>query len=187
MLIKSILLEKCLAKDERSIHELYRLCFSMMKSISMRYQQNEADVNEAINLGFLKVIQNLHTYNNSNSFEGWYKRILVNTNIDIYRKSKRHQERILYVEVLDEHNIPSNEISAPNVKYSYDSLLNLIKNLPPMTRQVFNLFAIDGYAHKEIAEILKISPGTSKWHVSDARKKLRSMLVEKSNPEIVAK
>ncbi len=176
-----------MAKDERSIHKLYRSCFSMMKSISIRYQQNTADVNEAINRSFLKLIQNLHTYDDTNSFEGWYKRIIVNTNIDIYRKSKRHQERILYVEVLDEHNLQSEEIGVPDENHSYEFLLSMIKKLPPMTRQVFNLYAIDGFAHKEIAEVLKISAGTSKWHVSDARKKLRIFLTEKPIQEIAAK
>lgn len=187
MAIQRILLEKCIAKDDKSIHELYRSCFSVMKGISKRYQQNDADIDEAINRGFLKVIQKLHTYDPSNSFEGWYKKILVNTNIDIYRSSKRHQERMLYVDSVQDYEQTLVEVKHSDEQHSYESLLKMIKSLPPMTRQVFNLFAIDGYAHKEIAEILDISVGTSKWHVSDARKKLKASLIAKDNQEKVAR
>lgn len=180
MNVELSLLKRCIAKDERSMNDLYRHCFSTMKMISIRYQQNASDVDEAINRGFLKIINNLSTYDTSKSFEAWFKKILVNTNIDLYRKLKRHNEQVLYVENFADYkevniefeNIPSNN--------KYSELLKLVKELPPMTRNVFNLFAIDGYTHQEISKILDISDGTSKWHVSNARKKLKSKMEAKS-------
>ncbi len=185
MKIEKSLIKRCIAKDERSMNDLYRRCFSTMKQISMRYQKNSSDVDEAINRGFLKIINNLSKYDSSKSFEAWYKKILVNTNIDLYRKTKRHHEQVLYVENFSDYKEVNIEFEDSPTKNSYKELLSMLKELPPMTRNVFNLFAIDGYSHQEIGEILNISDGTSKWHVSNARKKLKIKMESKA--KIIAK
>ncbi len=180
MKLEKSLLKKCINKDERSMNDLYRLCFSTMKQISIRYQKNSVDVDEAINSGFLKIINNLSTYDDSKSFEAWFKKILINTNIDLYRKSKRHNEQVLYVENFTDFKETNVQFDTPPSNNKYAELLRMVKELPPMTRNVFNLFAIDGYSHQEIGEILDISDGTSKWHVSNARKKLKRKVEAKS-------
>lgn len=185
MNIEKSLLKKCIAKDERSMNDLYRHCFSTMKAISIRYQKNSIDVDEAINRGFLKIINNLASFDTSKSFEAWFKRILVNTNIDLYRKLKRHNEQVLYVENFADYKEVNIEFENAPAKSNYTELLKMVKELPPMTRNVFNLFAIDGYTHQEISKILDISDGTSKWHVSNARKKLKVKLEAKT--KIIAK
>lgn len=185
MTVDKSLIKRCIAKDEKSMHQLYRVCFSNMKQISMRYQKNSSEVDEAINKGFLKIINNLPRFDTSRSFEAWMKKILVNTNIDLYRQSKRHNEQVLYVENVSSYNKATIEFDEAPPTNNYNKLLSLVKELPPMTRNVFNLFAIDGYSHQEIGEILNISDGTSKWHVSNARKKLKAKM--EAQTKLIAK
>ncbi len=175
MKIDITLLNKCISGDDRAIALLYKECFAVMKSIAVRYQYNESEVNEAINTGFLKVINGLSKYDPKLSFTSWLKTIAINSNIDLYRKKKTYLSNTITVEdctIYEKHDTP---IYSHN-EFNTEQLLSLVNKLPPISKNVFNLFAIDGYSHREIGELLNISVGTSKWHLSNARTKLKADL-----------
>jgi len=140
--------------------------------VAIRYKLHSDKSAEMINTAFLKAVTNLDKFEPTHSFQSWIKRIMVNTVIDDIRKQQRNMELAFDPEVikLNEQTYDYNTyIKNENLR----ELLSMLEQLPPATRYVFNLFAIEGYAHKEIAEELGIAVETSKWHVKHARKLLR--------------
>lgn len=136
----------------------------------MRYTKNEEDAVEVLNNGFLKVFNNIHRYERGKaSLYTWIRTIIINSCLD-FIKSRQNKEP--YKELDETVHIPSDVIS----KIKADELLHLIRRLPPVTQAVFNLYVIEGYGHKEIGQLLNISEGTSKWHLSEARKSLQKMI-----------
>lgn len=167
------LIKGCIKDDRRSQNELYRKYFPMMSSIAIRYTKDTDEALHKLNAGFLKVLQKLSTYNNQFALATFIRNILINHMIDEYRKEKKYLDNIQLSEYQETDGVTFNQGEA---RLEAEELLQILHHLPDMTRNVFNLFAIDGYKHTEIAEMLGISPGTSKWHVSEARKKLREVL-----------
>ena len=138
----------------------------------MRYTRNEEDAIEVLHNGFLKVFKNIGTYNNSKgSLYTWIRTIIVHTAIDFIRQ----REKFFTKTDLDHLPEPSVETDALH-RMSALELLKIVKKLPTATQAVFNLYVIDGYTHREIGTLLKISEGTSKWHLSQARKLLQQLL-----------
>ncbi|PCI98855.1 MAG: RNA polymerase subunit sigma-24 [Flavobacteriales bacterium] len=175
--ISTQLIKKVEKKERKAQIELYRLCFNDLMSIASRYNKNEEDSALLVNNCFLKIIDNLNKYNSSKPFQAWIRRIAINEVIDDYRKNKKRKE--LFV---DTENIESNEgqsFSEIDHKIEAEELNNMLFELPKATRTVFSLIAIDGYSHKEIAKQLNISLETSKWHMKEARKRLKIMLIQK--------
>jgi RNA polymerase sigma-70 factor (ECF subfamily) len=169
------LLKDCLAEKRRAQQEMYRLCYPVMMSVCSRYERNQDDAEALLNQAFLKVLTKLDTYKERVPFEAWLRRITLNTAIDQHRAKKRSK--------LDYHEEPGAElelndqvINEAEMKHDAEELLGLIQKLPPMSQQVFNMYVIDGYNHKEIAQKLSMTEGTSKWHLSNARKNLKQML-----------
>lgn len=163
------LIEGCRSKDRKSQRKLYEKYFGMMMSISLRYCSNWDEAMEVVNSGFLKIFLKIKDFQGKGSFEGWMKRITINTALD-YLKSLKP-----YTEEIDDRNTFNNEYYYENEaldKFSTDDILIQIQSLPPMSRAVFNLNIMEGYKHKEIAEKLGISEGTSHWHLQNARKLL---------------
>ena len=141
----------------------------------MRYSKDKDSASESLNTGFLKILKNLNTYKPNIPFKSWIRRVMVNTLIDEYRKNKREREKITYVgEYFDTSDF--SEVNEALSRLNYQQLLAQINLLPEATKKPFNLFAIDGYSHKEISEMLMISEGTSKWHVNAARQKLKEYI-----------
>lgn len=175
MNIQPQLLALCMKHDRKAEYELYKLSYSYLMSICMRYSKDKDTASEILNMGYLKILKNLSTYNPQIPFKAWIRRIMVNTLIDEYRKNKREKERVTYVEEYFDSSDFS-EVNEALGKISYNQLLEQINLLPEATRKVFNLFAIDGYSHKEIGELLTISEGTSKWHLNAARQKLKEYI-----------
>lgn len=171
------LLESCKRRDRRAQAELYKACYSMLMGVCMRYMKQEEGAREVLNLGFLKILNNLQKYQPQVPFEAWIRRIMINTLIDEYRKQKKHKETITYTE-FDDTNSHTNfiDLNEADQRFDAEAIEAIIHQLPDMSRQVFNLYAIDGYSHKEIADMLNISDGTSKWHVSFARKRIKELL-----------
>jgi len=172
------LLERC-RKDERKAHyELYTMCFSFILSISRRYYVNREDMESSLNQVFLKIVKNISAYLKKRDdvpFELWVRRIAINHIVDEFRRSKKYRESLDYRELHEAEEIH------PVIHPAFDSeqleeITDAISQLPVMNRTVFNLFVVDGYKHEEIAEMLKISAGTSKTHLHRAKKKLREML-----------
>lgn len=178
MTIDETLIKQCIKQDRRAQFELYKKCFSILMSICMRYEKNREDAESLLNMGFLKIVTKLEKYHVDIPFEAWIRRIMINTIIDEYRKNKKEQEVLEYMEFDDHHN-HGVDFNTADLQFDAEELNNMLKNLPAMSGQVFNLHVIDGYSHKEIGDMLSISVGTSKWHVANARKLLKEMIAEK--------
>jgi RNA polymerase sigma-70 factor (ECF subfamily) len=178
MNIDSKLLSDCKKSDRKAQLELYKLCFQSLMNICFRYEKNEQDARAIMNKGFFKILTGIKDYNDKIPFNNWIKRIMINTAIDHYRKNKKYNYHILHNNEINENGYI---IYEGDVSIDSEKILSFIQKLPSSTQHIFNLFAIDGYSHKEIAEQLGISTGTSKWHVSEARKKLRAWIGETYN------
>ena len=142
--------------------------------LCLRYTKNETDAMEVLNTGFYKVFKNIHQYDSSKaSLYTWIRTIVINSCLD-HLKSK--QKIIQQVALTDTTDVQVDAEVISKIKSAH--LLHFIRKLPPATQTVFNLFIIEGYSHKEIAQLLHISDGTSKWHLSEARKNLQKMINE---------
>jgi len=186
MEITTELLNRCRKNNRRAQYELYRECFPVLMSICSRYTENEIDGRAMVNEGFLKIILNLDKYSAQIPFKVWVRRVMINTIIDQFRREKKYREHTEHVET-QYLQIVSPVDAVLQHQYDAEELLLMIRKLPPMTNRVFNMFAIDGYSHFEIAQLLKISQGTSKWHVATARKLLSEMLKKENQFSIKMK
>ena len=167
------LVEGCRAKNRNSQKLLYEKYFGIMMSISMRYCANWDESLEVVNSGFLKVFLKINDYQGKGSFEGWMKRIMVNTALDYLKSLKPRTDEI------DDRVVFENDYYLENKAlsdFSVDDILQKVQELPPMSRAVFNLNVIEGYKHRDISEQLGISEGTSHWHLQNAKKLLKEKL-----------
>jgi RNA polymerase sigma factor (sigma-70 family) len=163
--IKEIL-NGCLAGNRRDQELLYRRHSSKLYAVSLQYSGNDEEARDILQEGFIKIFENLRQYKHEGSFEGWMRRIMVNTALERFRS--RHN---LY-RVDDIDQIPEPDAEPDNQDYAgleANDLLEIIRELPPKYRMVFNLYAIEGYSHKEISTMVNISEGTSKSNLSRAR------------------
>ncbi len=173
--IQQSLIEACIRGERRAEYELYKKSFSYLMSICIRYTRNEEKAKEVMNMGFYKIISNLNKYNTEIPFKPWARRVMINTLINEFKKEKKHYANVQYVEDYFETDKYA-ELNSAIAKINAEQLYAFIAKLPPASQQVFNLYFIDGYKHKEIAELLNITEGTSKWHLNAAREKLKEML-----------
>lgn len=178
MQIKTELLHLASKGDRKAQYALYQICFPVLIGVCMRYKRDKDEAVASMNQGFLKIIQNLDKFQGDGIFEAWIRRIMTNSLIDEFRREKKHQQQTVLTgsfetDFPDESPIDWNEADQ---RMDAERVEALLKKLPPTTFEVFNLFALDNYSHKEIGEMLSISEGTSKWHVSFARQKLREWL-----------
>jgi len=164
-------IEACLVGNRLAEKMLIRLFMGFVKSIAMRYAANTVEAEEIVNDGFLKVFNNLAKFDFSKSFKAWLRTIIVNTAIDYYRKNNKYAHH-LDIEDIDQEDTSVDIIS----KISADEILALVQKLPPSYRTVFTLYVVDGYNHREIADMLGIKEGTSKSNLQDARKKLQNLI-----------
>lgn len=172
----SELLARCRENDRKAHNELYRQCFGYLLAICRRYSNNREDAESLLNQGFLKIIIHLDKYREEVPFGSWIGRIMVNTIIDEFRKDKKRRENMSGLEIDEVHSTSNVDFNEAAKHLDTEALELLIQKLPETSKKVFNLYAIDGYTHKEIGEMLNMSDGTSKWHVSYARKSLQEML-----------
>lgn len=175
MEIEKELLDACKKEERRAQFELYKRCYSVLMSVCMRYERNKEDAEFMLNQVFYKILTHLVRYDETAPFEAWIRRIAINTQIDEFRKKSR--SKIDYHEQpMDVAPLTVMDYNEADKKFDAEELERMIRMLPPVSQKVFNLYVIDGYNHKEIGEQLNISEGTSKWHLSSARKKLRSLM-----------
>lgn len=172
------LLKDCVNNDRRAQKKLYELCFRAFMPLCMRYNTNEEDARIAYNNAYMKIITGLANTNlNELIFIPWAKRIITNVLIDEYRKKKLHQEHFVAKETDRELEFfASNTVNEAENNFGYSVLLKLIEELPEAHALVFKLYVMEDMSHKEIAAQLNLSEGTSKWHLSIARKLLREKL-----------
>jgi RNA polymerase sigma-70 factor (ECF subfamily) len=163
--IKNII-NGCLKGNRRDQELLYRRHAAKLYAVCLQYSVNDDEARDILQEGFIKIFENLVHYKHEGSFEGWVRRIIVNTALEKYR-SKHNLYRIDDIDEIAEPNAePDNEDYAG---LEAIDLLEIIRELPPKYRMVFNLFAIEGYSHKEIGKMVNISEGTSKSNLSRAR------------------
>ncbi len=179
MNIQPQIIQLCIKHDRKAEYDLYKQIYSYLMSICMRYSKDKDSANESLNMGYLKILNNIQTYKPEIPFKAWIRRIMVNTLIDEYRKNKRQKEHVTYVEQYYDSSDYS-EVNEALSKISCAQIHKLINELPNATKEVFNLYVIDGYNHKEIGELLGISDGTSKWHLSEARQKLKQKIEQQT-------
>lgn len=172
------LIRACIRGDRKAQFELYDKCFSTLMSVCRRYRQASEDLNDLLNMGFYKILKGLPKYKGSAPFEAWMRRVMINTIIDEYRKTARGPE-IVEMNAVVENMAVGDFDAASAYRFDSEELEEMLLHLPVKSRQVFNLFAIDGYGHKEVAEMMCISVGTSKWHLANARNKLQQMMAER--------
>lgn len=162
----------CVNKERSAQERLYKHFYPKMMSMVKRYtnyhQYHLAE--EILNNGFLKVFQKIDSYGHKGSFEGWVRRIIYHSIFDYIRSNTKYREKVVFEE--KEQAIPELAVE----KMQYDDIMMLIQNLPDNTRNVFNMYIIEGFSHKEISEQLEISEGTSKWHVHEGRKILKQQI-----------
>jgi RNA polymerase sigma factor (sigma-70 family) len=162
----------CINQDRASQHLLYKANYSYCMAICRRYSLNDADAKDVLNDAFLKVFTHLNKYDSTKPFKSWVARIMTNTAIDHYRVNLKFS---VNEDVSAHEDIGNEEVISSTLDYK--DLLVLVQSLSPAYRTVFNLYAIDGYAHEEIAKLLNISVGASKSNLFKARKKLQEKLI----------
>lgn len=163
------LIKRCINREEKARKELYDLFAIPMYNICLRFANDKSEAEDIYQEAFIKVFENLVKLKNRNLLPGWIKRIFVNTAIDALRNKKAE------IVSLDDVEDTTNTSSILDNMYT-EEILNLIQNLPTRTRTIFMLYVIEGFSHKEIAEIMEIDIGTSKSQLFDAKKKLRSLI-----------
>ncbi len=160
------IIDGCLSGSRRDQELLYRRYSPRLYAVCLQYSGNTDEARDVLQEGFIKIFENLSAFSHEGSFEGWMRRIIVNTALEKYR-SKYYLNRI---DDIDELAEPMTDPGTDDFSgLEAGDLLNIIMGLPPKYRMVFNLYAIEGYSHKEIGGMLKISEGTSKSNLSRAR------------------
>jgi len=168
----SELVIRCEQNDRRAQKELYELLFGKLLAVCKRYVKNQDDAVEILNNGFLKIFSKLHLYDKNCSFENWARRIVINCALDFLRSSKNYRELMSFDHAYATNKVYNDAMS----NLSLENLREMIDKVSPMSKVVFNLYAIDGFTHREIGEQLNISTGTSKWHLSTARKQIQAQI-----------
>ncbi len=163
------LIENCKINDTKAQSELYKLFSSKLFSVCLKYSRNYAEAEDNLQDSFLTIFNKIEQYKNKGSFEGWLKRITVNTVLQRYRNEK-------VFDIINEDTIEDVELEIDEEHVSIDYLLKIIQELPDRYRLVFNLYVLDGYSHKEIADMLKINLGTSKSNLARARQILKQTI-----------
>ncbi len=163
------LIDACVKNDRKAQRELYDRFSRQMMAVCLRYAGNPTDASDMMQEGFIRVFEKLEQYKGDGALGGWIRRVMVNSALLQIRKEKKHS---FTDEIDEETNVVSTSFDVFS-KMAADEILQLVQNLPTGYRTVFNLFAIEGYSHKEIAEQLGISESTSKTQFHKAKIQLR--------------
>ncbi len=163
------LIKRCKKKNAQAQEQLYRLYSSKLFSICLKYSSDVSSAEDTLQDAFITIFDKIGQYKNQGSFEGWIKRVTINTALQKYRKQK-------VFDIINEEQIEEVEVEVDEEEISMDYLLEIIQQLPDRYRLVFNLYVLDGYSHKEVSEMLEISVGTSKSNLARARNILKEKI-----------
>lgn len=163
------LIENCKINDTKAQGELYKLYASKLFSLCLKYSRNYAEAEDNLQDAFLTIFDKIKQYENKGSFEGWIKRIVINTALQRYRIEK-------VLNIVNEDISENIEIEMDDDDISLKYLLQIIQELPDRYRLVFNLYVMDGYSHKDISEMLDVTIGTSKSNLARARQILKKTI-----------
>jgi RNA polymerase sigma factor (sigma-70 family) len=157
-----LLIEQCKKKDIKAQEQLYRLFAQKFFGVCLKYSANYAEAQDNLQDGFLIIFNKIEQYNGKGSFEGWAKRVMINNALQKFRG-------VRHLEVVNEDIAVEEPVELDDENISLDYLLSIIQELPERYRLVFNLYVLDGFSHKEIAEMLNITTGTTKSNLARAR------------------
>lgn len=160
---------RCKELDRNAQEELYHMFSGKFFTLCLKYSSNFEQAKDNLQEGFIKIFQNISQYKGRGTFEGWMTRIMINTAL------KEYQNKSLFLSITEE-NLEEPEVEIDEEQISVDFLIQIIQELPERYRLVFNLYSMDGYTHQEIADLLKISVGTSKSNLARARLKLKERI-----------
>lgn len=167
-----LLVTGCKSNDKKAQKQLYDRFAPTLYAKIRRYVPELSSANEILNESFLKILTNLESFSGTGSFEGWMHRITINTIMDFLRKNLKHKQIV-------KSELEENEVAIPETtigKLAYKELLALVHSLPEAQRSVFNLFVFENCSHKEIAGHLGITENNSRWHLNDARRRLKEKI-----------
>jgi RNA polymerase sigma factor (sigma-70 family) len=171
-----LLIQGCLRQDGLSQRQLYRGFYAYAMTTASRYAPRLHDAEEIVNDAFFKVFTRLETYNNTYNFKPWFSRIIVNAAINHFQKYHRNEFATDTIEnIPNQQNVQTEPVALSRL--SQEELMRLVQALPPAYRMVFNLYAIEGYKHEEIAQMLNIGEKTSQSNLVRARQKLQRMIL----------
>ena len=173
-------------KNNRAVQEhLYKVYYCVFLKVCARYAKSMQDAEQLLNDGFLKVFTQIDKFSYTGSFEGWMKKVMVNTCLDYLRSNYLKEEMTMHVNAMpiEESNLSVSNEGLESIEFR--ELLTIIQGLPSMTRTVFNLFVFEGFNHKEISEQLDISEGTSHWHVHQARNMLQKKIKKSEQQKVM--
>ena len=166
------IIRSCISGDAKAQKQLFEKYSRRMMGLCMRYASHREEAEDMLQEGWIKVFRNLHQFRFEGSAEGWLKRVIVNACLEMLRKNKKMVNQV-DIELIEE--ITPSEINSSDAMTAND-LLKMIHKLPAGYRTVFNLYAVEGYSHKEIGDMLGINESTSKSQYSRARAHLQKML-----------
>lgn len=169
---ENTLLAACIAGDRNAQRKFFNHFSGTMMGIALRYMKDDQLANDVLQEACIKAFENLDKFKSQGSLEGWLKKITVNTALDYLRKERKFK----FTSDISDDNYKTSHSENAVSKLQADDLMRIIQSLPDGYRTVFNLYAIEGYSHKEIAEILEITESTSKSQYSRAKGILRSIL-----------
>lgn len=166
------MLNGSLANKRKAQEALFRHFYGFAMTIALRYSRDEMDAADIVSHAFIKIFKSIHSFDSTKgSLHAWIKRIVVNEGLDHIKNRTRFSENV-ELETVPEPQINNSVIE----QMGAEEIMEIVKKLPPATHAVFVLYAVEGYNHREIAKKLNISEGTSKWHLSEARKFLQGKL-----------
>lgn len=169
-------------KGKRSSQDrLYAQYSNMLFGVCLRYTNTREEAEDVMQEGYVKIFKNIGSYSMEGSFEAWMRRIMINTAITGYRKNKKHMYQ---ADITEPANMEYYKTDGNTTDYTQEELMNAIEQLPPGYKLVFNMYVIEGYKHKEIAEQLGININTSKSQLSRAKQYLQSYLADLSEVKI---
>ena len=176
------IVEGCLREERKCQQMIFEMYYGKMMSTCLRYISDRDEAQDVLQDGFIKVFNNIAKFDFNGSFEGWVRRIVVNTAIDYIRKKRKDIFQVIDHEFIinnysDKADENENESIYANLKN--DEIIEAIQQLSPAYRTVFNMYVIDGYNHQQIADLLKINIGTSKSNLAKARMNLKRILKNK--------
>ncbi|MDB5146034.1 MAG: polymerase sigma-70 factor, subfamily [Mucilaginibacter sp.] len=167
------LVKGCINNDRTAQETLYKLFYAEMLRVCYSYVPDKELAKEAFNSGFLKAFQSINNFDiDRGELGGWIRKIMIYTSIDLCRKELKFNTVSFDVQEHDDYFISPSALE----KLYFEDILRNIRTLPLATQTVFNLSVLDGFTHKEIGEQLNISEGTSRWHLAEAKRKLRELL-----------
>jgi RNA polymerase sigma factor (sigma-70 family) len=166
------LINGCIKKEQKAQRQLYEQYKVPLFRVCLRYAKDRPEAEDMLQDGFIKIFADIHQYNGSGALGGWMRKVMVNTALQYLRKQKRRGHTLEITEIADTYQAEETILSDLGAK----ALTGLIQKLPPGYRAVFNLYVIEGYAHREIAEQLDVTESTSKSQLSKAKAMLRKLL-----------